>query len=290
MENQTEVGYFAPQTLEEVVDILAKLGSEVKILAGGTDLLVRYYERLYEVDNWLDLSKLDKLERINDYSDRVEIGAGIRHVELEKSEKINNYFPILSQAASDVGSPQIRNRGTIGGNIVNASPAGDLLPGLLAYKARFKLVSNEDERIVPAKEFFVGPGQTELKPEELLTKVIIPKPKERTYCSWQKIGMTKTVAISTVSLALLVRLADDNQTVEEARACFGSIAPTPVEVKEVGQEMISKEVNRLDFIALGQLVADIISPIDDVRGTKEYRQQLAKGIMVDALKEIDLKR
>jgi len=119
--------YFAPQKIEEALEILSRYGKEIKIIAGGTDLLIQYYDRLYEVNGWLDLKNIKELKEIKIHQNQMEIGAMVTHAQLEKSEDIKKYFPVLSQAAADIGSPQIRNRGTIGGNIVNASPAGDLL-------------------------------------------------------------------------------------------------------------------------------------------------------------------
>jgi CO/xanthine dehydrogenase FAD-binding subunit len=197
--------YFSPEDIKEAVEILDEFNEEVEVLAGGTDILVQYYERLDDVNYWLDLKEINSLKEIDLCKDKIEIGAGVTHSQLEKSENINKYFSILSEAAANVGSPQIRNRGTIGGNVVNASPAGDLLPGLLAYEAEFKIDSADEEVIVPAKDFFVGPGKSILKPNQLLTKIIISKAEENTYGNWTKIGMRKAVAISTISLALVVK-------------------------------------------------------------------------------------
>jgi len=142
--------YFAPQKIEEALEILFKYEKEIKVIAGGTDLLIQYYDRLYEVNGWLDLKNIKELKDI----------AMVTHAQLEKSEDIKKYYPVLSQAAADIGSPQIRNRGTIGGNIVNASPAGDLLAPLMAYDAQFKLLSVQKEAIISAEEFFIGPKKT----------------------------------------------------------------------------------------------------------------------------------
>ncbi|MCK8827295.1 xanthine dehydrogenase family protein subunit M [Natroniella acetigena] len=285
-QKQNKTKYFSPGNVKEAVEILAEIGEEVEVLAGGTDLLVRYYERLYDIDYLLDLRLLEGLEGIKLYDDRIEIGARATHSQLEKSEYINKYFPIIGQAAANVGSPQIRNRGTIGGNIVNASPAGDLLPGMLAYEAKFKLVSAKEEIIVSAEDFFVEPGKTILKPNQLLTKVILPKPEENTYSSWIKIGMRKTVAITTISLALVLKLKRDNNTIKELRTCLGSVAPTPLLIRELNREIKGEKIDQLDFNRLGELVADIISPIDDVRATKEYRKEVARNIMIESLEKV----
>ena len=280
--------YFAPQKIEEALEILSQYGKEIKVIAGGTDLLIQYYDRLYEVGSWLDLKNIEELKDIRINKNQMEIGAMVTHTKLEKSEDIKKYFPVLSQAAADIGSPQIRNRGTIGGNIVNASPAGDLLAPLMAYDAQFRLLSIQGEKIVPAEEFFIGPKKTILEPTQLLSRIILPLPSEKTYGCWIKIGKRKALIIATITLALVVEMAEDNKTVKDVRTCLGSVAPTPIEIKEVKKKMAGKNFNQLDFAELGQIVEDKISPIDDIRGTREYRKDVAKEIMINALEEIDL--
>ena len=279
--------YFAPQKTEEALKILFKYEKEIKVIAGGTDLLIQYYDRLYEINNWLDLRKIKKLKNIEIKKNHLTIGAMVTHAQLEKSEDIKKYFPVLSKAAADIGSPQIRNRGTIGGNIVNASPAGDLLSPLMAYDAQFKLLSLQEEVVISAEGFFTGPKKTILEPAQLLTRIILPLPSERTYGSWIKIGKRKALIIATIALALVVEMAKDNRTVKDVRTCLGSVAPTPIEIKEIREKTVGKNFSQLDFNQLGQIVEDKISPIDDIRGTKEYRKDVAKEIMINALEEIN---
>lgn len=281
-------GYLAPQKTEEALEILSKYGKEIKVIAGGTDLLVQYYDRLYEINNWLDLKNIKELKDIRIDDNYLVIGAMATHTQLEMSEEIQRYFPVLSRAAADIGSPQIRNRGTIGGNIVNASPAGDLLPSLMAYKAQFKLVSSKEETIVPAEAFFIGPKKTILKADQVLTQIILPLPEKHIYGSWIKIGKRKALIIATITLALVVRMDGNNKIIKDASVCLGSVAPTPIEIKEIKEKMLGKTFSQLNFEQLGQLVEDKISPIDDIRGTKEYRKDVAKKIMVNALEEVNL--
>ena len=283
-------GYFVPRKIEEALEILSGYGKEIKVIAGGTDLLIQYYNRLYEVNGWLDLKNIKELKDIRINKNQMEIGAMVTHAQLEKSEDIKKYFPILSKAAADIGSPQIRNRGTIGGNIVNASPAGDLLAPLMAYDAQFMLLSIQGEKIVSAEDFFLGPKKTILEPAQLLTRIILPLPSERTYGCWIKIGKRKALIIATITLALVVEMDEDNKTVKDVRTCLGSVAPTPIEIKEIRKMMIGQNFEQLDFNQLGQIAEDKISPIDDIRGTREYRKDVAKEIMINALEEIDLAR
>jgi len=279
--------YFAPQKIEEALEILSLYGKEVKVIAGGTDLLVQYYDRLYEINNWLDLKNIKELKDIRINKNQIEIGTMVTHTQLENSEDIKKYYPVLNQAAADIGSSQIRNRGTIGGNIVNASPAGDLLAPLMAYKAKFKLLSGKNETLIPAENFFLGPKKTILRPDQLLAQIILPLPTKKAYGCWIKIGKRKALIIATITLALVVEMDEDNKTVKDVRTCLGSVAPTPIEIKEIRKKIIGKDFNQLDFAELGQIVEDKISPIDDIRGTREYRKDVAKNIMINALEEID---
>jgi len=280
--------YFVPQTMKEATGILSEYGRDIKVLAGGTDILVQYYDRLYEIKRWMDLRNVQGLKNIEINDNHMVIGAMATHTQLEISEEIQRYFPVLSQAAADIGSPQIRNRGTIGGNIVNASPAGDLLPPLMAYQAQYKLVSGKKEMVIPAEEFFLGPKKTILKPDQLLTQIILPLPAEKTYGSWIKIGKRKALIIATITLALVVKMDENDELIEDVSVCLGSVAPTPVEIKEIKEKMIGKSFKKLDFNLLGQIVEDKISPIDDIRGTREYRKDVAKEIMINALEEVEL--
>ena len=282
--------YFAPRKIEEALEILTECGKEIKVIAGGTDLLIQYYDRLYEVNGWLDLKNISELKNIRINKNEMEIGAMVTHTQLEKSGDVQKYFPVLSKAAADIGSPQIRNRGTVGGNIVNASPAGDLLAPLIAYKAKFKLLSGKDETLLAAENFFLGPKKTILRPDQLLTQIILPLPKKKTYGCWIKIGKRKALIIATITLALAVEMDENNKIIKDVRACLGSVAPTPIEIKKIREKMIGKKFNQLDFNQLGQIVEDKISPIDDIRGTREYRKDVAKNIMINALEEISSAR
>ena len=281
-----ECRYFIPQKKQEALELLARYGEKIKILAGGTDLLVQYYDRLYEIDNWLDLRKLETLKNIERNSKNISIGAMVTHSQIKKSKLIQKYFPILSKAADDIGSPQIKNRGTIGGNIVNASPAGDLLPPLIAYKAQFHLISKKEEMIIEGEKFFTGPKKTILQADQLLSRIILPMPEKNTFGSWIKIGKRKALIISTITLALVITMNENDQLIKDVNVCLGSVAPTPIMVREVKEKMIGKNYTQLDFLQLGQIVEDKISPIDDIRGTREYRKDVAKRIMIKALKEV----
>jgi CO/xanthine dehydrogenase FAD-binding subunit len=277
--------YFRPQTKEGLMQILGDYENELTVIAGGTDLLVEHFDQLYKIDKWLDLNWISDFKEIKIYDDKVEIGSMVTHERLFKLDKIKELFPVLQQAAADVGSPQIRSRGTIGGNIVTSSPAGDLLPPLLVYDAKLKILSQEGERVVDANEFFTGPKQNVLEKGEIVEKVILPLRDEKYKGAWVKVGKRKALVISSISLALNLVFDEDNM-IKESRICVGSAAPTPLRIKKAEEILLNKKLNKIKIDQIAQIVADEISPIDDIRGTAKYRRQVAFNITNSALDEV----
>jgi CO/xanthine dehydrogenase FAD-binding subunit len=192
---------------------------------------------------------------------------------------------VLAAAAEDVGSPQIRSRGTIGGNICTSSPAGDLLAPLLSYEASFKLESAAGERIVAAEKFFTGPKRNLMEADELLTEIIIPLTENEREGAWIKVGRRKALVISTLTLSVVLEFEADQ--ILKAGVAMGSVAPTPVRLKEVEAMIVGSSLSELDYKNLGREVKTRINPIDDLRGTKEYREDVAVDVMVRALNEIE---
>ena len=279
--------YFAPKTINEALEVLGDK-EELQIIAGGTDIMVEKFEKLYEVNTWLALDKIEELKEININENKLEIGAGVTHNQLVNSSIIEENLEVLKRAALDVGSPQIRNRGTIGGNIVTSSPAGDLLPVLLIYNSKFVLKSKENERIVEANEFFTGVKENLLKENELLTKVIIPL-KKNDFAKWEKIGKRKALVISSLSLAIRITLDDQYKKIEDASLAMGAVAPTPIKINKATKEILGKEIKEIDFERIASIVEKEISPIDDIRGTADYRNDVAYNITLRALNDIEKK-
>ncbi|RCW50692.1 xanthine dehydrogenase family protein subunit M [Halanaerobium sp. MA284_MarDTE_T2] len=280
--------YFQPSSLKEALEIRDKYRSEVKLVAGATDIFVQYNEKLHEVENWLDISRIEDLKKIEKKEKSIFIGPLVTHLEIIKSDLINKHFSALSAAALEVGSPQIRSRGTIGGNICTSSPAGDLLPPLLAYEAKFHLSSRKKSRIVESDEFFTGPKKNILKDSELLTGIEIPISDAEVYSFWKKIGRRKALVISTLTLNLVLEF--ENDLIKRAGLAVGSAAPVPVRLKKIEEKMLGKKLSQLDYKKIAEEVKNRISPIDDLRGTKEYREDVAADIMVNALEKIEKER
>lgn len=277
--------YFRPKSKNELINILEKHDGELTVIAGGTDLLVANYKKLYNIEKWLDLNWLESFKEIKFFDDKVEIGSMVTHESLNKIDQIKEHYPVIQKAAADVGSPQIRNRGTIGGNIVTSSPAGDLLPPLLVYDAKLKLVSKDGERIVDGNEFFTGPKQNVLDNGEIVEKIILPLNDDIYRGAWVKVGKRKALVISSISLALNLVCNEDNKIID-AKLCMGSAAPVPLRIEKAEQNLKNKKINKINIEEIAELVSDEISPIDDIRGTADYRRKVAFNITKSALQEV----
>ncbi len=272
--------YHAPKTLEEALDLLNKFGEDAKILAGGTDLLVKMKMRAVEPKHVINIKGLKELRYIKEEDGEVRIGALTTWRDLEKSEVIKKYFPALYDAVKVMAGVQIRSMGTLGGNLCNASPAADSAPPLLVYEAKVKLVSKDGERIVPLTEFFTGPGKTVMKPNELLTEIIIPKPEEGTGSAFIKVART-AMDLAKISAATAVKV--ENGTIKWVRIAIGSAAPTPVRAWKTEESLKGQPFTQEVIREKVKLVEQEISPIDDVRSTAFYRRVISKVIVEDAL-------
>lgn len=280
--------YFQPDNLAEALEIKKEYAENIVIAAGTTDLLVAHYEKLHEIENWLDISKIAELKKMSIKDDKVSIGAMVTHLDIKESEELKEKLPVLQSAAADVGSPQIRSRGTIGGNIVTSSPSGDLLTPLLSYEARFKLEAADKSRWVKAAGFFTGPKRNIMESDEILTEVEIAVPERETLGYWAKIGRRKALVISTLNFSLVLEF--ESEKIARAGLAVGSAAPTPIRLREVEEMMVGKSLKELDYRALGEKVKNEINPIDDLRGSKDYREDVALEIMINALEDIEKRK
>lgn len=276
--------YFMPESLSRAIQIREK-NKFVHVIAGGTDILVENFERLHEVKGWLDLNRIDELRHIAVGEKEIKIGSMVTHEKLNRDPAIGKFCPLLSQAAGEVGSLQIRSRGTLGGNIVTSSPAGDTLAPLLAHRARFVLTGIEGSREIAAEDFFTGPKENVLRPDELLSEIIIPRPSETERFYWEKVGKRQAMIISSVTVALAVEL-DDNQTIIRARPCYGAVAPTPLLADQLAEFMQGQRLADIDTFQAGEIAAKNVSPIDDIRGTESYRRDVVKDITKRGLETI----
>ncbi len=273
-----DVSYFAPTEVSQAVKLLAEHGQKATVLAGGTDLVpkINYYELKPEVLIYIGGLGLDyiKVE-----GGQLVIGAGTPIAKLLESDLVAKQAGALADAARQHSSVAIRSVGTIGGNIAHGSPAADLVYPLMAMDAKLKLVSAKGERLVAIDDFFVGPGETVLRAEELLTEIQIPAVKGKAV--FGKLGKRKAQACSIVIVG--VRLELEGKVCKAARIALGSMAPKPLRCAKAEALLVGKAV---DAALVAQVAAAAVgesSPIDDVRATAWYRRKAGTALVARAL-------
>jgi xanthine dehydrogenase small subunit len=270
----------SPRMLADAYDLMASGGWTP--LAGGTDLMVRITGEIGEAPGrLLDIWHLDELRGITLLQDTLVVGALSTYTDLRSSDAVARAVPALSQAAATIGAAQIQNRGTIGGNVVNASPAGDTLPLLLATDARIVLGSVRGERVVPATGFWVGYRVTARADDELVLRIEIPIPPGR-QVRFRKVGTRRAQAISKVVMAL-AWVPDHAGAWHDVRLAYGSIAPVPVRLPAAEAELEGGVVSREVAARAAAAVTRSIEPIDDVRSTADYRRAVSGRILARLL-------
>ncbi len=249
------------------------------VYAGGTDLLVRMRSGLVNPGALICLERISELKGVSEQGGHIRIGAGTTHTALLLDPIVKEHLSVLTQALRVLGSPPIRNMGTIGGNICTASPAGDTLPPLYVLKASVELVSRNGSRTLPIEDFIEAPGVTGLEKGEILTAVWVPKPNPRALHHFEKVGLRNALACSIVSLAAIVRASSDG-TVEEASFAWGSVGPAIVRCPDAEALLRGEKLNVEKLQESAVLVRKAVSPIDDVRATAEYRRTVAGNLLL----------
>ena len=257
-------------------------GADARVIAGGTDLILRMRDRVFSPALLIDLRRTS-LDAISLTSDEMRLGAYVDMSQVLASADIARMFPALPSACHEFAGPPIRNRSTLGGNIVNASPAADLVPPLIAYDASIVLSCAGGDRVLPLAEFFVGPGQSVIEPEEILTEIRLPVMPSITAATFIKLGQRRSMAISQVNLTTRLTL-DESATVSDARIVLGAVAPTPIRAPAAEGILTGKQLSdELLEQAAGQAGQEI-SAIADVRASQAYREQMVEVLVRRALR------
>jgi carbon-monoxide dehydrogenase medium subunit len=276
--------YHEPSTLEEALQLLHELGGNAKVIAGGTDLLVRMKQKIDKPTHVISLTRVPGLTEIvprNGHA--VSVGAAASADAISRNELLNDRFAPLALAAGRLGSPLVRNRATIGGNLVNARPAADLPPACMVLDATAKLKSSTAEREVSVNEFFRGPGETVIEPNELMVSVNIETPAPWSGGAYIKLGARKTLEISMVNVAVMLTLKSADGEIVDARVALGAVAPTPVR-GFMAEDMLKGEKPSEDLFArAGEVAVGMCSPITDHRGTMQYRCMMIEVLTKRAL-------
>ncbi|MBN2334019.1 xanthine dehydrogenase family protein subunit M [Candidatus Bathyarchaeota archaeon] len=272
--------YHAPKTLSEALELLDTLDN-TKPIIGGTDLVPLLREAACRPSHLIDLNRIEALNYVKEEDGFICIGATATHSQVASSEAMIK-APAVVDSVSRIGSPQVRNRGTIAGNLCNASPAADSAPPLLVHDAEVTVVSSGDTRVIPLPELFAGPKINCLEPNELVTEVRFPEPPASSSSCFMRITRRKAFTLSVVSAAVYVEM--EGSTCATARAAFGSVAETPVRVSEVEELLTGRELDDEAISEAGETAKRFVNPITDVRGTAEYRRDMCDVLLRRALK------
>ena len=279
------VSFVKVKDLDDVTELLWADGAQALLLAGGTDLLVR--KNSMEGCNLLvDISSLPGILGIGmDESGLIRVGAGQTHQSIVDDSLIRRRARILSLACSAVGSLQIRNRGTLGGNLGNASPAGDSLPALACLDAHVYLMSRNRKRTVPIQEFFLGPGSTTMAPDELIESLRFFPRKGRTVAFFKKAGQRLGMCCSKATVAFVSRRHGDG-SLSQVRISMGAVAPTVIRVPEAEKILEGKVLDHALVKDAAEACRQAAMPIDDIRSTSKYRKNVVGALLTEGLLEI----
>jgi carbon-monoxide dehydrogenase medium subunit len=266
--------FYEPLSIEEACEILAEKGRDAKALSGGTDLLVAMKRKVISPGHLVSLGRIQELKTLALGNGALKMGAGLTASELAESQEIQRMAGALGTGAGGLGSPLIRNLATLGGNLGWARPAADLPPPLMAYGAVVVLRSQSGERRVPVEEFFKGPGETVLHPEELVTAVEMERPEMPFGAGYIKLGVRKSLEISLVNVAAFVALDGNDGPIARARVALGAVAPTPIRSSSAERVLTGERPSEELFARAGEEASKDSRPIDDFRGSAQYRRAM----------------
>ena len=274
--------FITPASLDDALAIKNEHGAEARIIAGGTDLILRMRDKVLSPSLLIDLRRLS-LDTIEFSGDGLKLGAFVSLSQVLESADIEKNYPALPAACREFAGPPIRNRGTLGGNIVNASPAADLVPPLIAYDANVVLSSCRGERVLPLTDFFVGPGQSVIEPNEILTAIRLPLMPARSAAKFIKLGQRRSMAISQVNLTTRINV-DAAGVVTDARIVLGSVAPVPMRAVKA-EELLTGHAESDELLNNAAVLArEEVTPISDVRASQSYRLAMTEVLVRRALR------
>ena len=274
--------YLTAGSVEEALSLLSQYGESAKFVSGGTDFLMQLKRGEAAPECLICLGEIRELDFIKyDEINGLRIGALTTIVNVANSSLIQSKFSILAQAAGMLGTPAIRNQATLGGNLCNAAPSADTAPPLLVLGAMAKTVGVEGEKVVSLEDFFVGPGQTILGQNRLLTEIQIPNMLPHSGGAYLKQKRRQGADLAVVGVAALVVM--EGEVLKDVKIALGAVAPTPIRAKKAEQILRGKKLDQRLLEKSGQAASGEASPIDDIRGSADYRRELVAVLTKRAL-------
>ncbi len=278
--------YHRPKNLSELKNVLGDSQENSRILAGGTDIIpgfIQESKRFISITHLIDINAIDDLKTIKLQNGFVSIGSSITFSDIIKNEIIQKHFPLLEKAAQTVGSVQIRNRATVVGNFVNNAPCADSVPPLLVYDATIKIISPNEERIVPLNEFLLNPYEAQLKKNECVTEIILPILAKNYKGDFYKLGRRNAVSISRISLAFL--LHEEDKIIKEFRIASGAITPIGKRFYKLEKLFVGKEATSETFIEIAQKLGKQVLETTGLRWSTIYKLPVVQQMLYQLLEK-----
>lgn len=277
--------YQKARSLEEALSFISRYGERAKLLAGGTDLFPQIKRKKIEPEILIDLTDIKELNFIKlDFEEVVRIGSLTTLRSLVRSDIVRNVCPLLSEAAHTIGSQEIRNVATAGGNICNAAPSADLAPAMIALGGSAKILGGRGERVVDLEDFFLGPSKTTLASDEILLEFQFRKLPPLTGCVYLKHTIRKAMDTALVGVAVTVNMDLTKEVCNETRIVLGAVAPTPLRVTTAEEILRGRRVSEEVILEAAQKAAGEASPISDIRSSAEYRKEMVRVLTGWAIK------
>ena len=267
--------YIAPKSAEEVATLLAGKNGDAQILAGGTDLLVQLREGRRQAKLVIDIKNIPELTQVTfDSTNGLRIGAAASCHEICSDPNVSEHYPGLVDGIHLIGGVQIQNRASVGGNLCNASPAGDSIPALIVHEAICHITGPNSMRTLPVEEFCIAPGKNTLQSGEFLTSISVPRPKEKFGASYLRFIPRNEMDIAVIGAGASVVLDANGKRFVSARIALGAVAPTPLFASEAGAFLSGKALTHENVKEAARMAQSIAKPITDLRGTAEHRKHL----------------
>jgi CO/xanthine dehydrogenase FAD-binding subunit len=279
---RSEIDVLSPRTLEEALALLQQHQNNIRIIAGGSDIIIQLRDGVVKTERLLNLLAVKDLKFIKEKDGRIHMGALSTYTEIIKSQYVKRHGWILLEAAKQIGAIQLQNSATLGGNLGNASPAADSLPPLYALGATIVTRNQFDRREIPIEKFFTGYRKTALKSDELIEEIYFDGLTRNDAGAYVKLGLRKANAISIVDVAVILR-GKQRGSYSDVKVALGAVAPTIVRAHSCEQALIGKRLTEKSLQEAAQLASQEASPITDIRGSAEYRRKVLTSLVYQAL-------
>lgn len=280
--------YLEPESIEEALTILSQYQGKSKIIAGGTDLMLQMRNKAIRPEFVVDITRVPGLEYVTfDGQQGLRLGALTTIRALETSVELQRKYPVISQAASQLGSVAIRNVATVGGNLCNALPSAETSQALVALSAQVKVIGPRGERILPLESFFTGVGKTLLQPDEVLLEILVPEPAPHTAGIYIKHSPRGPIDLAIVNITVLMTMEPDQKVCRDAKIVLGAVSPTPLRARMAENVLKGERVDGALIDRAAQVASDEAHPRHgSIRGSFEYKKEMVKVLTARAIREI----